>query len=99
MDDQQFRCAYLWFLLADWCMSAPERPCYYPEPKSVPRINVTYGFGLSQMPKCTAAFAAWGKKVSVHAPGGHIRPHKSTPANDRRAVGSLCKPGTPEYFY
>ncbi len=97
MTYQHFRRAYIVPLLLDWCMSAPERPCYYPEPKTVPRLNVTYGFGLDQMPKCTAAFVAWGKKVNAHVPGGHIRPHQpaSTPANDGRAVGSLCKTGAP----
>ena len=77
-------------------MSAPARPCYYPEPKSVPRLNITYGFGLDQLPKCSAAFEAWGKKVRAHAPGGgRIIPHKpaSVLAADGRRDGPLCVSG------
>ena len=60
-----------------WCMSAPATPCYYPAPPAVPRLNITYGFGLDQLPRCAAAFEAWGKNVSAHVPGGRIRQHQA----------------------
>ena len=69
---------------------------YYPAPPSVPRINVTYGIGLDRLPRCRAAYAAWGRNVSEHTPAGRIRPHTTAPARRAPRAAGLCQPGVTE---
>lgn len=38
-------------------------------------INVSYGIGLEDMPRCRAAYDGWGREVRGRTPGGRIRQH------------------------